>query len=54
MDYTAGIYTVVNTVTGTSRDYRITDRVFRLPGDNVIILTDELINKIREELRCVK
>ncbi|CVK18428.1 hypothetical protein SPSPH_045000 [Sporomusa sphaeroides DSM 2875] len=54
MDYAAGIYTVVNTVTGTSREYRITDRVFKLPGDHVITITDELINNIREELRCAK
>jgi signal peptidase I len=52
MDYQAGIYTVINTVTGSNKEYRITDQRFKLPGDNMVIVTDDLINKIREELKC--
>jgi signal peptidase I len=52
MDYATGVYTVINTVTGASRGYRITNRTFKLPGDNMVIVTDDLINKIREELKC--
>jgi hypothetical protein len=54
MDYSSGIYTVVNTVTGASKEYRITDTVFHLPGDNIFPLTDDLINKYRRDLLCVK
>ena len=52
MDYSTGTYTAVNTVTDSSKDYIITDRAFRLPGDNIITVSDGLINKIREELKC--
>jgi hypothetical protein len=54
MDYDTGTYTVVNKVIGSTTEYRITDRVFRLPGDNIITVSDEFISKIREELKCGK
>lgn len=53
-DYTANRCTVVNMVTGASKDVYINDGNFKLPGDNVIPISDEFINKMRSELKCVK
>lgn len=53
-DYEACICTVTNTVTGAIKEYRIVDHLFKLPGDNLIIVTDDWINKIREELLCMQ
>jgi hypothetical protein len=49
-DYDTCTCTVVNTATGSSKQYLITDKAFRLPRDNMIILTDESIDRMREEL----
>lgn len=50
--YDAGIYTITNTVTGAVKEYRITNNKFKLPSDNIIVLNDEWINKIKGELKC--
>jgi hypothetical protein len=50
MDYDSGICTVTNTITGANKEIRISERGFKLPGDSVLIINDELVNKWREEL----
>jgi len=54
MDYQTGTCTVKNTYAKTEKEYIITNKKFKMPGDNIIPLTDEWINKIREELKCLK
>lgn len=51
-DYDECICTVTNTVTGSTKEYLITDKTFRFPRDNAILLTDDLINNIKGELVC--
>lgn len=51
-DYETCTCTVTNTATGNIREFRIVEKSFRLPGDNVILLTDESVNRMREELMC--
>lgn len=53
-DYLANRCTVTNTVMGSSKEFFINDGKFKLPGDNVIRITDDFINKVRSELVCVK
>lgn len=55
MDYNTKTCSVLNTVTDKTKVIKITDGDgFRLPGDNAIIINDELINKWRGELTCSK
>jgi len=53
-DYNTSTYAVINTVTGMGKEYHITDKVFKLPGDNMITINDDFINQAREDLKCVK
>lgn len=50
-DYSTNTYTVINTVTGVTKYYYITEQKFKLPGDNVININDDFINNVREVLR---
>lgn len=54
MDYHTSTCTVTNTVTGSIKEIRITEQGFKLPGDQVLTINDELVNKWREELVCGK
>lgn len=51
-NYDTNTCTVINTVTGTTKEYYITDQKFKLPGDNnVININDDFISNAREVLR---
>ncbi len=54
MDYSTKTCSVHNTVIDKTKVIKITDSGFRLPGDNIILVNDELISKWREELTCLK
>lgn len=50
MDYSTNTCTITNTVSGKIKEVRIMERGFKLPGDNVLDVNDDLANKWREEL----
>jgi hypothetical protein len=50
MDYGTSTCTVTNIARGTTKDIRIVEGGFKLPGDNVLIISDEQVNKWRGEL----
>jgi hypothetical protein len=50
MDYTTSTYTVFNAITGRRREIRICENGFKFPGDHILAINDELINKWRAEL----
>lgn len=54
MNYETNTCTVTNTVTGANRDIRITDKSFRLPKEQVLLISEESIKKWKEELLCGK
>jgi hypothetical protein len=51
-DYTT--YRIRNTVKNTVKEYSLTTKPLGFLDDNVVIVDEELIIKIKEELKCVK
>lgn len=53
-DYLTNTAILTNTATGAVKELHLVEKEFRLPGDSIIVLSDESINRMRSEVLCGK